>query len=404
MQFVFVNNYFYLRGGSERVFLDEIEMLEANGHEVAPFTRHYPENLPSAYSQFFGYHLEYDNVGIRKKLAATIELTYSLECKRKFTQLLEHFKPDVIHAHNIYGRISASVLDVAKAHNIPVVLTLHDYKLICPSYLMLLHGKVCEKCSGRFFYNCLLTRCHRGNLSSSLIYTVESYFNRLFKKYESIRYIICPSRFSLNKHREAGLPESKLIHLPNFIKVRDFEPSFSSGQHVLFVGRLSKEKGVLTLIRAVQDLDVLVRIVGSGPMRDTYEAYVKEHGILNVTFEGYQSGGALKELYRNAAFLVFPSEWYENAPMTILEAFAYGKPVVGSNIGGIPEMIREGQTGMLFKTGDHLDLREKIKCLLTEPSTAIRMGKLARARVESDYQAGRHYEQLVELYKTTVGP
>jgi glycosyltransferase involved in cell wall biosynthesis len=281
---------------------------------------------------------------------------------------------------------------------------LHDYKLICPSYLLLAHGNVCQKCKGRRFYHCLSTRCHRGELTASLVYTFESYFNKLFKKYDSIRYIICPSRFLLDRHRDAGIPESRLVHLPNFIKVRDFEPDHSPGQYVLFVGRLSREKGVLTLLEAVKDLDVPVRIVGGGPMKDMYEDFAKQNGIHNVTFEGYQSGEALRDLYRNAAFLVFPSEWFENAPMTILEAFAYGKSVIGSAMGGIPEMVVEGETGILFRPGDHLELRDKIQSLLADSSAAIRMGKLARSRVEREYEAGTHYERLVRLYETTMNP
>lgn len=399
MKFIFADNFYYIRGGAERVFFDEMELLRARGHKIIPFSRHFEKNISSEYSKYFAPTIEYENVSLRKRISASFKLVYSLDCRNRFAEVIDIFNPDIFHAHNIYGRLTTSVLDAAKKRTVPVVMTLHDYKLICPSYLMLLNGEVCERCHGARFYYCTVTRCHKGNLLPSAIYTFETYFNRLLKKYDWVKYFICPSQFLLRKHAEAGIPDKKLVHIPNFIKTEFFKPDYSSGRYILFVGRLSKEKGLLTLLKAVKGLEVTVRIVGEGPMRDEFEVYTRENKMKNVVFEGYRTGKDFRALFRNTAFLVIPSEWYENAPMTVLEAFAYGKPVIGSDIGGIPEMVVEGETGLLFKPGDYQELREKIKYLLADPSMITGMGKKARSKVEKEYNEEIHYKRLMEVYE-----
>lgn len=402
MKFVFANNFYYMRGGSERVFFDEIEMLEKDGHSVAPFTMRFEKNFPSPFSRFFAPELRYEGVGLAKKAAASAKLVYSNDARNSFSGLLETFKPDIIHGHNIYGRLTTAIIDEAKARRVPFVMTLHDYKLICPSYLMIRGETVCARCAGGAFYNCLLSRCHKGSLVSSLVYTVESYFAAAFKKYDWVSRFISPSEFLLKKHLEAGFPEKKLVHIPNFIRVSEFEPVFSNKGYILYVGRLSKEKGVVTMLKAVKGLDVELKIVGDGPMRKEYEAFAKENGITNASFEGYKTGDGLKEMFKGAAFIVFPSEWYENAPMSILESFAFGKPVVASTVGGVPEMVVDGKTGLLYPMGDDKALRERIKYLASNPSKTVELGKSARSKVEKENNAERHMGMLKGVYEKTA--
>ncbi len=398
MRFIFANNYFYLRGGAERVFLNEISMLQKHGHEVIPFSRRHEKNDFSEYSKYFAPDIVYDNVTIRGKILVSSKLIYSGECKKRFDDLLGIIRPNVVHAHNVYGRLTSSIIDASKKRSIPVVMTLHDYKLICPSYLMLSNGQACELCYGKRFFYCAVKRCHRGSVAASVLYTFESYFNVFCKKYDWIRYFICPSKFLLNKHGESGIPENKLVHVPNVVNASEFEPDHQGGEYILFVGRLSKEKGIITLLKALKGLDVRLRIAGDGPMLPECVSYVKENNIINVKFEGYKSGEELRNIYRKAAFVVFPSECYENAPMTILEAFAYGKPVIGTNIGGIPELVADNVTGLLFEPGDHEMLQEKIEYLLCNPSLTTQMGKKARQKIEMEYNAEMHYDKLIEVY------
>lgn len=399
MKVLSANNYFYPRGGSERVFFDEMEILRAHGHEIIPFSRHFEKNMPSECSRYFASPIEYENVSLAKKIAKGFSLIYSYECRKRFSELLDYFSPDLIHAHNIYGRLTTSIIDAAKKKKIPVVMTLHDYKLICPSYLMLLNDSVCERCIGGKFYRCVLKKCHKGRRDASLFFTLESYFNSIFDKYDYIGYFICPSRFSLKKHAEAGIPEEKLVHIPNFINVKGFEPNYENNGYILYVGRLSREKGVLTLLKAIKSRDIPVRIVGDGPMRGEYESFVKENDISNVFFEGYKRGDELRNLFINATFLIFPSTWYETFGLVALEAFAHGKPVIGANIGGIPEMVIEDETGLLFEPGNHQDLTEKLCYLFSHSSEVVRMGRNARKKVEDEYNADLHFQRLSEVYK-----
>ncbi len=402
MRVIFANNYYYLRGGADRVFFDEIKLLETNGYQVSHFSRHFEKNYSSEYSRYFPPNFEYLNaIGI-DKISAALKLIYSIECRKYFGNLLEIFKPDIVHAHNIYGRLTTSILDEGNRRKVPVVMTLHDYKLICPSYLLFHNGCVCERCKGKRFYHCVIQRCHKKSITASIVYTVESYFNKIFDKDKTVRYFICPSRFLREKHLQAGISEKRLIYVPNFIEPKNFTPDYTHDNYILYCGRLSREKGVLTLLKATKSLDIILRIVGDGPMRDEYERFVRENRMNNVVFEGYKSGDELKNLWKRAVFIVFPSEMYENAPMSILESFAYGKPVIGSNIGGIPEMIIDGETGLLFTPGDSEELRGKIGYLLSNPSIITEMGKKAREKVEKEYNPEIHYQNLMEVYKRAL--
>jgi glycosyltransferase involved in cell wall biosynthesis len=281
-------------------------------------------------------------------------------------------------------------------------MTLHDYKLICPSYLMLNRSHTCEDCQGKQFYHCLLNRCHKRSLVASAIYTAESYYNKWLRKYDSVRFLICPSRFLQSKLLSNGFSAERLVYLPNFLNLEGFTPSYEVGDYVLYVGRLSNEKGIKTLFKAAEELEVPVKIAGDGPMKAELMSFVREHKISHVTFVGHQSGEDLKQLYKNAAFLVIPSEWYENAPMTILEAYAYGKPVIGSCIGGIPEMIEHERTGMLFRAGDAAELNECIENLWLNKGLCQQMGHAARNKVEREYSSELHYEHLMELYRSLL--
>jgi len=299
--------------------------------------------------------------------------------------------------------LTTAIFDAALRLQVPSVLTLHDYKLICPSYLLLREGRVCELCAKGEAYHCLLKRCHKGSLAASAVYVVETYFTRWLKKYDALRFFICPSKFLLDKHAAGGVSPEKLIYLPNAVDVSAFTPRFECGSYALFVGRLSREKGVKTLLAAMEGLDVPLKIVGDGPLRGELEARAQSRGMDGVEFMGYRSGDELAELFRQAAFLVFPSEWYENAPMTILEAYGYGKAVLGADIGGIPEMIVDGETGLLFPPADAEALREKIAYLWSNRARVEEMGRNARQRVEREYNSELHYERLLGIYEKAMG-
>lgn len=404
MNIIFANNYHYLRGGCERIFFNEMEMLSVHGHDVACFSRQLSENTPSHYSRYFTPYRKFEERPFIDKLFTAFNIVYSFESKSRFQEIVKHFDPDVIHGHNIYGGLTSSILDVARSKNIPFVMTLHDYKLICPSYLMFSNGRVCEACRGRLFFNSVLNRCHKNKLIPSVVYALEAYFTLLLKKYQSIRAFICPSHFMLNKCIGAGVDQKKLIYISNCIDTDIYRPSHNDDGYLLFVGRLSKEKGVMTLIRAVESLDIPLRIVGDGPMRESYETYAAKRLLGNISFEGYKTGDALETLYKSASGVVFPSECYENAPMSVLESFAYGKPVIGANIGGVTELIEDEKDGLLFESGNAQDLANKIRFFIgLSGQRKKEMGVSARKKVEDRFSTTSHYRALMNLYESILG-
>lgn len=402
MKIVFANNYAYLRGGSERVMFDEMELLEHLGHEIVPFSRSHAHNPKTAYDKFFLPVVDYELMGGLGKVRAAADIVYSYPMKRVFSALLDQEKPALVHGHNIYSGLTYSIVDAAKTYGTPFVLTLHDLKLACPSYLMLNRGEICERCGTGSFWNCVVQRCHKGSLPASLVNTAEAYFNKILGKYDWISRFLCPSQFLLEKVAAAGIPREKLVYLPNALDPSAYEPNYSKGNYALFAGRLSKEKGALTLLKAFKNLDVPLRIAGTGPMETECREFVSSHGMNHVTFEGYCQGEKLKELFQQASFLVVPSEWYENAPMSILEAFAYGKPVVGSNLGGTPEQVLADETGFLFDSGNAEVLAGVVSNLWENPSKIKTMGRAARRRIETDFCAERHVARLLEIYGDVV--
>lgn len=403
MKILVANNYYYLRGGSERVMFDEAKILEAATHQVIPFSRLHPQNLTTTYDKYFLSIVDYEHACGFQKVRVVPEIIYSGKQKNAMSKLIEDVKPTLIHGHNIYGGLTFSIVDAAHKKGIPFVLTLHDFKLICPSYLLLNHGEICERCLGRRFWNCAIQRCHKNSLPASMVYMTEAYFNSYAGKYNHISKFICPSHFILDKHAAGGFPREKLTYLPNALDPTLYAPSFEAGDYVLFVGRLSKEKGVLTLLQAFRHLNIPLQIAGTGPIEKTARQYAEKHSMKHVVFEGYQSGARLQQLYRQAAFLVIPSESHENAPMSILESFAYGKPVVGSNLGGIPELVIPQNTGFLYESGSVEELTNRIEKLWQDKKTIRDLGIKARDRIEKEFSIEKHVESLLEIYRSATG-
>jgi glycosyltransferase involved in cell wall biosynthesis len=333
------------------------------------------------------------------------QLIYSRCVRHGLREVIRRFNPGLAHAHNIYGRLSLSALDELKSAGVPVVMTLHDLKLLCPSYLMLNGGAVCERCKGNKFYHAVLTRCHKKSYPASFVYALESWINHSFGKYGSVRRFITPSYFLQNKCVEYGWDRSRLSYIPNFIDLGLVPEYRAGGEYLLYMGRLSREKGVGTLLQAYRRLKrpIPLMIVGDGPEREALERGAHAAGI-PVSFAGYLKGSALTDALSGARGVVMPSEWYENAPLTLLESFAAGKPVIGSRIGGISEMIEHGVNGFLFEPFNMRSLAEAIDRFLSLPEMEIAsMAQAARAKVEQNFSPKRHYSDLMEVYSHALG-
>lgn len=403
---LFLNNYHYLRGGSEQVYFGEMELLKSHNYIVDAFARRTSEDIPSRCAEFFPEDMKTDSLTPGLGMFKTVkEILYSSESKKKLNLLLDEIHPDMIHAHNIYGRLTTSVLDLAKKKNLPVVMTLHDYKLICPSYKLMSANQVCEDCKGGKYYQAVLNKCHKGSYAASFVYALESWFNDFFNKYKNnISFLIAPSRFLREKFIEFGWSENKIVYNPNYIVADDFEPNYEPEDYLVYIGRLSVEKGIKTLVNAFQKVaskNIQLKIVGDGPERKNLEEWAQTDS--RIEFAGYLSGEELRGVTSKAKAAVIPSEWYENAPISILEAFAFGKPVIGAEIGGIPEMIDDGVNGFLFESGNVEDLTDKLnKFLDCTKSEIIQMGKAARQKVEDCYNPGTHYEKLMNIYQKAI--
>ncbi|VFQ46559.1 glycosyltransferase family 4 protein [Desulfoluna butyratoxydans] len=404
MKILLINKFLYPKGGDAISTLTTGEVLSQKKHEVFYWGMEHPDNPKYQYEEYFVSNVSYDSdSGFFHKSKAAMNVLYSLEAARNLSALLKVNKPDIVHLNNFAHQISPSILSVIKSHDIPIVMTMHDYKMVCPTYSMLCGGNVCEKCQNGQFYHCGIKRCTKGSFFKSLVNVVEMYLHHaLLNIYGKIDLYISPSEFLKSKVTEMGL-KGKIVHLPNFVDLSLFKPSFGfSERRIVYVGRLSQEKGVETLIDAVCDSNLQLTIIGDGPLRAKLQDKVEAHSISNIEFLGYISGQALHNEIQKAMFLVIPSEWYENNPLTVIEAFALGKPVLGARIGGIPELVKDWATGLTFTSGDVVDLRNKIQLLVRNEEKLFEMGQNARLFVEKELNEDVFYRQLVNIYQSVM--
>jgi len=399
-----INNYHYRRGGADAIFLDQMEIFARSGWDAVPFSMQHPDNLPSEWSPYFVPEIEFGRQGgLLTKIGHGLEIIYSRKARQSLAALIDRVRPDVAHAHNVYHHISPAIFPLLKKRGIPTVMTVHDLKLACPSYKMLAPDGVCERCKGGRIYNVLLHRCMKGSVALSGLVMVETAVHRALRLYrDHIDKLVVPSQFYKQKLMEWGWPENKLVRIPNFVDHAISEQSFTveEGDYFLFAGRLAPEKGVDTLIRAAARSGKRLRIAGTGPEEAALRALAQRENA-DVQFLGYLSGRALHQTLAGAKALVLPSEWYENAPVSILEAYALGRPVIGTDIGGIPELIQPGQTGLIVAPGDRDDLaRALIAMDLFSASERNDMGKRGRAWVEAEFSRNAFFERTLTLYRS----
>lgn len=382
------------------MFLDHDAMFRAQGWDTAVMTMHHPKNEPSPWSRFFADEIEFGHeYGVFDRLAMAGKVIYSIEAKRKLSALLDTFPADVAHAHCLYHHLSPSVLTELKRRDIPAVMTAHDLKLACPAYKMFNRGGVCERCRSGNLLNVAINRCIRNSLPVSTLIMVESAVHKglgLYRRY--LDRVVTPSKFYKQKLMEWGWTEQELTYIPNYLNVSTYIPSFVPGDYFFYFGRLAMEKGIATLIRAAVQAKVKLRIAGTGPEAGVLKALAAKLGG-DIEFLGFVSGGKLWKCVREACAIVLPSEWYENAPMSVLEAYAIGKPVIGARIGGIPEMVREEETGALFESGNVAELANQLRRFAAMTNSEVSdMGRAAREYVAQTFTAERYLNEMLALY------
>ncbi len=408
MKVLQISNVHHIRGGADKVYFDTAELLKENGHQVSFFSSKNPDNIPSAYEDYFVNPVDYfERKGPINKLNAAIRYIHFPQAAKNLDRLLSDHLPDIAHLHIFQNQLSNAILPVLKKHRIPVVMSVHEYKMLCPIYTFLdQKGQVCEKCAGSKYYNCFTKKCNKGQSAFSALASIESYIRDAFIPYEKyIDHFLMVSHFIRNKHVEfKSVLEGKSSCLYNFIDIETYSKNHDKEDYYLYFGRLSREKGLLTLLRAFQKMPHLrLKVVGDGAMKPLIEELIQTEKINNVEMLGFKSGEALKAIIGKAKFAMVPSEWYETFGLIIIEAMALGTPVIAAKIGAIPELVQSNFNGFLFEHKEVDQLCEVVHESENLGKTAYdNMVKNARRFVEDNFLKEVHYKQLVSTYKQVI--
>ncbi|CAM3953314.1 Alpha-D-kanosaminyltransferase [Vibrio aerogenes CECT 7868] len=400
MKILMVNKFFFLKGGAETVFFQEREMAAEAGFQVIDFSMQHERNLESPFNDFFVRNIDYyDHHGLISKVKTAIRFIHNQEACQKLAALIRQERPDIVHFHNIYHQLTPSVIKVAKANGCKTVLTVHDTKIACPAYTMYRDGHTCEECLQKSVWHATKNRCQNGSLFKSLLLSLEARFQEISGNYRALDMMIAPSEFLAGIIRWK-LPDNRIEVIVNGIDESIGVSQSQNGGYFLYLGRLSREKGVETLAKAYQlsRRQLPLKIVGDGPLTAGLSRQYSDIELL-----GFKKGDELESLIRNATAVIVPSECYENCSMSVLEAMAYGKPVIGARIGGIPEQVRDGVEGRLFPAGDGVALAQLMDEFATAPELVDEYGRNARLRLEEKYSLTRHKQALLDLYQSLTG-
>ena len=383
MKILCVHNRYQQAGGEDNVVVAEAELLAEYGHDVELWCVD-NKDLP---------------VGFTGKIKTALATSYSVASWAIIHDKLRYFRPDVVHVHNFFPQISPSIYDACVDEGVPVVQTLHNYRLICPGAMLMRHGKICEQCISGSPYQAALYGCYRGTKLGSLVvaHMVARHRKQGTWQHKVSRFIAL-TEFAKNKFVEAGFPSNKIAVKANFIHDPLQESPRSkpaTSGFALFVGRLSEEKGIKTMIEAWSALDdqILLKVAGTGPLK----ALLIDKN--NIAALGRLSPSEISQLMQEAAFLVLPSVWYEGFPLVLAEAFAHGLPVFASRLGSMTDIITDGENGLLFTPGDSADLAAKARWLLENPQQTQELGKNARSTFLEKYTAERNYKELMAIYE-----
>ncbi len=402
MRILQVNKFNYRRGGAEAYMEDLAELQARAGHTVEFFAMQHPDNEPSTYGQFFPSQVDFEPPPptLSGKVKGVGRMIWSTSAERGMATVVDAFRPDVVHLHNIYHQLSPSILRPLAARGIPAVITLHDYKLACPTHNFLCRGEACEACLGGHFFQAVRRKCQGDSVTASAAAAFELALHTTMKAYKPIGVFICPSQFMLGKMTEAGVFPDRLRRLGHFMDVDQIPARSQPGRSVFYAGRLSNEKGVDVLVRAAAHLrdGVEVHLAGDGPELESLRALADQCAPGRVHFHGRVPREQVHEFMRQAAVFVLPSRCYENQPIAVLEAFAVGTPVVGARLGGVPELVQPGVTGDLAPANDPEGFARAIQALLDDPVHADELGKQGRALVEREFSPAVHLARLEDLY------
>ena len=389
------------------------KLLEEKGHEVAHFSFKHSRNRHSPYEQFFPEH-PYSSGGVYfketksdklERLSQAIRLVYNREAHSKLCRLIKHFEPEIAYILQAVNYMYSTVIYTLSKLHVPIIARQSDFQLLCPAYTFFRNGNVCEDCKKGYIW-AIKNKCMQNSYGVTISRVLAMYVYKFLRIQEKIDVIITPSKFLQYKLIEYGLDKSKIINIPSFIDINKYEPCYDHKPYVLYVGNIQRYKGVKILIKAMKNMNGATKLKVVGTSNDGEDQrlmkYVMDERLNNVEFLGFKYGEELRNLYQNAMFVVVPSVWYENMPNVILESMAYGKPVVGSKLGSIPEMIGNNIDGLCFEPSNYEDLKQKIQYLCNNRETLLAMGKRARHKVEEKYNSEIHYKKLMKVYQQVL--
>lgn len=403
MRILLVNKFHYLKGGSEKYYFELAELLREKGHEVAFFSMKDEKNIKTGCKEYF---VEPIDLNSESKLKA-LDVIYSKANKLKMKEALEDFKPDIVHLNNFQRQLSESIIEAVNEKKIPIVFTAHDLEAVCPNKTMLDgHSNICELCKKGNYVNCIKKKCIKNSLLKSILGAIETNYYRRNKVYtKKIDAIITPSNFYKKKLVDYGVSPNRIYALKNFLDVKKFNMEQKNEEYALYFGRLSKEKGILNLIEAFSNIKrQKLYIAGEGPEKEKIKELIKKNNMENnIKLLGFLNEEDMKRVIANANFIVLPSIWYDNCPYSILEALTIGKPVVGSAIGGIPELVENEKNGLVYKFDDIKELKEKMILLFENKDLVKKMGENARKIAIEQYSKDYYYGELIKIYKKVCG-
>lgn len=397
MKILIVNKFLFPKGGSETYIFRLGEQLKKLGHQVEFFGMEHEGNIVSNSANQYTHDMDFHNASPIQQISYSLKTIYSVEAKKKISIVLNDFQPDIIHLNNFNYQLTPSILYAANTYKkksgkkVKIVFTAHDYQLICPNHLMFHNNKPCENCMGGKFLNCTKNSCIHSSKAKSIIGTAEAALYKMLKTYKYIDAVICPSEFMKKKLDTNPVLKNKTVVLHNFIENIKSEKDIPKQDYVLYFGRYSEEKGISTILDAKN-----IKFICAG-RGDLEEEINKAPHIKNV---GFKSGDELEALIKGALCSVCPSTCYENCPFSVMESIMYGTPVIGANIGGIPELIDNGKTGLLFEASNAQDFEEKINKLISDKQLAEEMSRNCKNKSFDTVET--HCEKLLKIYNESI--
>lgn len=407
MKVLLINKFLYKRGGSETYNFALAEALQKRGHEVIYFAMQDEKNIETPYSKYFVPNVDYNNAnGIASKLNSVKSFFYSREAAEKMEELIVNEHPDIAHIGLIHRQITFSVVDVLKKHNIPTVMTMHDLIFACPNYTMLTNGMTCEKCVTGSSLNCIKQKCVKNSTAKSALAAAEKEYLVRKKYYDDIDLYITECQMYKELFEKSKVTKSEIIYKTNFLPATQeygFKKSYKD--YILYFGRFSQEKGIITLLKAHQKLKCKYKLllVGAGPLKEEITKFIADNHITNVTLPGAIYGNEMEKIIEEAKVIVTPSEWYENCPYALLQSMAKGKIEVVSRIGGLPELVEDGKTGFLFEAGNSELLAEAIDRVMKMPEEEYdTMSKHIADTAKMKHHWEQYADFIIERYRYLI--